>query len=570
MGLTLIAEAYGATFAVTAILVAAIAAAVFLGLYARNRKRRGRTWGKAVPALLVAIALIAGVSGGAARVVQQISGLQRQEGSVLTLDENTNHFPRQTDVDMAAFDRLIAQVGEERLRGIGERFAGTDMIERHRIRMDEGYSSSDMLAYYAWKMTGAGAPGGKGNAYYRAVMELDPRAIDAADAAGAPDPDNPLHGAIVMVKGNIAVDGLTNDSGSWALADATASADADVVRNLRAAGAIIAGRTNLSEFANFLTLGGPNGFSGRGGQALSPDGPLTVDPLGSSTGSATAIALDYADVTVATETSGSILAPAEAAGVVGLKASHQQCSIAGIVPIDDRVDSVGFIGRSARDVSVAHQAGCRAPAAGSPTADSPQTPPSKIMVLGDIPDSLRNLAAQANVEIVDAPQSVADLKDQLASVSSESILLGGFGPSLAAHLEGSAGSARTAGDIAAYYEANPDTAPYGDLILRRAGGVDEEARAAGSKELERAKKIVAEIDAKLTEAGVDALVTSRTNLAAFSLAGVPRITVPLDKRPADDITGTQSPHVGFHVTAARADALPAVLAIAETLHAARR
>lgn len=101
-------------------------------------------------------------------------------------------------------------------------------------------------------------------------MELDPRAIDAAEKASKADPDDPMHGAIALVKGNIAVEGLTNDSGSWALADAVASADSDVVGHLRARGAIAAGRTNLSEFANFLTIGIPSGFSGRGGQELSP------------------------------------------------------------------------------------------------------------------------------------------------------------------------------------------------------------------------------------------------------------------------------------------------------------
>lgn len=578
MGLTLIWDAYGASFTATAIGVAVIAAALLLGLYALIRKRRGRPWGRVVPALLVVVALVAGLAGGVARVLQQAGGLQRQEGTVVTLDDDTNNFPGQTEVDVAAFDGLIDRVGEDRLREMKGRFDGADMIGRHRLRVEHRYTATDMLAYYVWRMKGQAGEqdAAKGNAYYRAVMELDPRAIDAAEKAGAADPENPMHGAIVLVKGNVAIEGLPNDSGSWALADAVATADSDVVRNLRSRGAIVAGRTNLSEFANFLTTGGPNGFSGRGGQALSPQGPLTVDPLGSSTGSATAIALDYADVTVGTETSGSVLAPAGAAGVVGVKAAHDSCSISGIVPIDDRVDSVGFLGRSTRDVQLALDAGCTAGApaeesAGDSTKKSTEKPaasPAKIMVLGEVPQSLRDRAKKANIDVVEAPEKIVDLVADVDMANSEEILLGGFGPSLETHLRGSGGTARTAADVAKYYRDHPDTAPYGHSTLDRATEVDAAGREAGEKELRRIKKLVADVDSELRAAGVDALVTSSTDLASFSLAGVPRISVPLEKKNADDVTGKESPEVAFQVTAARTDALPQVLAIAAALGAA--
>ncbi|WJZ00045.1 Glutamyl-tRNA(Gln) amidotransferase subunit A [Corynebacterium hansenii] len=570
----------------TAIAVFIVTAAILLGIYAFIRKRRGLKWGKAVPALLIVIALIVGVVAGALKGMQQPGGLNRQVGKVLTLDENTNKFPRQIEVDMAAFDALIDRVGEDRLREMKDRFTGADMTARHKMRVEHGYTSSDMLAYYVWQMKGQGggstAKDAKGNAYYRAVMELDPRAIEAAEKAGEADPNNPMHGAIVLVKGNIAVDGLVNDSGSWALADSKATADSDVVKHLREGGAIIAGRTNQSEFANFLTTRGPNGFSGRGGQTLSPQGPLTVDPLGSSTGSATAVALDYADVTIGTETSGSVLAPAGAAGVVGLKAAHEGCSISGIVPIDDRIDSVGFLGRSLRDVQLAHDATCwKGKASGdaaaekpgdeeSATADRDKTAkdgakPKKIMVLGEVPQSLKDLAKKGDLEVVEAPQKVKDLAGELDKANAEDILLGGFGPSLEKHLRGSTGAAKTVGDVAKYFDDNPDTAPYGFDTLRNSADFDADERAKGAKELEKVKKLVADVDAELRAAGVDALVTQSTDLATFSLAGVPRISVPLEKKPAGEMLGEESPEVAFQVTAARQDALPQVMAIAEAL-----
>ncbi|WP_162872880.1 amidase family protein [Austwickia chelonae] len=508
--------------------------------------------------------MIVGIVSSGARVLQQLTGLQRQEGKVLTLDENTNHFPRQTEVNMAAFDRLIDRVGESRLKEMKTQFADADMMARHQLRVKHGYTSSDMLAYYAWRMKGQDA---KGNVYYRAVMELDQRAIEAAEKAGKADPNNPMHGAIALVKGNIAVSGLVNDSGSWALADSTAASDADVVQRLRDGGAIIAGRANLSEFANYLTFGGPNGFTGRSGQTLSPQGPLTVDPLGSSTGSATAIALDYADFTVGTETSGSVLAPAGAAGVVGLKSSHDGCSISGIVPIDDRIDSVGFLGRSTRDVQLAHGIACH-PAKESGAATPTIAPaPTKIMVLGEVPQSLKDLAKKGNINIVEAPEKISELVSKVDETNAETILKAGFGPSLEKHFRSSTGKAKKAADVAKYYEDNPETAPYGYIMLRNAVEIDDEGRAAGQKELDQAKQAMAKVDAELRAAKVDALVTSTTDLAAFSLAGAPRISVPLEKKT--DPVGKESPEVAFQVTAARQDALPQVIAIAAALKPAK-
>ncbi|WP_460490667.1 amidase family protein [Corynebacterium nasicanis] len=535
MMLTLLASAYGSTF----LLVAGVVFLATAGALLLWRRRKN----KAVTALLLVVALLLSLGAGGVSVLRQASGLQRGSGPEFTLNERVNRFTLQQDVDHEPFAGLIEDVGTARLQEMQERFGDSDLVERHRVRLAHGYSASDMLAYYVWRMEREEKP----NSYYRAVMELDPRAIDQARRAGAPDPDNPLHGAVVMVKGNIAVRGLANDSGSWALADAVAGEDAEVVSRLRAQGAVIAGRTNLSEFANFLTVGAPNGFSARGGQALSPAGPLTVDPLGSSTGSATSIALDFADLTVGTETAGSVLAPAEAAGVVGLKASHGGCSIAGIVPIDDRVDAVGFFGRSVRDTRLAHDAAC-----GPPTRQAET--PRRIMVLGDIPAAL-----PAGLEAVAAPEKIRELNERIDTARTEEILLAGAGPSLQRHLATSTGRARTIGDIVDFYAAQPETAPFGAITLRQAARTQED----GAEHLEELRKLVAEMDEQLRAAGVDALVSVGGNLANYSLAGAPRLSVPWERQAAP--SGTTSPEVALQITAAREDALPEVLAIAESL-----
>lgn len=105
-----------------------------------------------MPALLVTVAVTVGVVGGGVQILQQLSGLQRQEGTVLTLDNDPNRFPRQIDVDSAAFDGLVSRVGDDRLQQMKSRFDGADMTARHRMRVEHGYTSSDMLAYYVWRM----------------------------------------------------------------------------------------------------------------------------------------------------------------------------------------------------------------------------------------------------------------------------------------------------------------------------------------------------------------------------------------------------------------------------------
>lgn len=540
--MTPLLDAYGVPLLLF-LAVTLVVAAVLLGavsLVRRRRGNRGSRGTKLLTALIIVLALGAGLVAGGTRLMQQAGGLQRGTGPAFTLTETENRFDRQVDVDFGPFGQLLAAVGKERRQEMKERLGNRDLVDRHRVRLEHGYTASDMLAYHVWRMQDGDRP----NSYYRAVLELDPRAIAAAEQAGAPDPDNPLHGAVVLVKGNVAVEGLPNDSGSWALADAVAGEDADVVKQLRSRGAVIAGRTNLSEFANFLSYKAPNGFSGRGGQALSPLGPLTVDPLGSSTGSATAVALDYADLTVGTETSGSVISPAQANKVVGLKAAHSDCSIRGIVPIDDRVDSVGFFGRSLRDVRLGHDAAC-------PPAEQPGRP-ARVMVMGEISPQLRDRAREAGVELVEVPENIRDLYDRLQGTESESVLLAGAGPSMERHLADSAGAARTLGDIIDYFRAHPDTAPFGYRVFRDAQEMDARDRADGDAQLGKIRQLAAEIDAALRAAGVDALVTEGESLDALALAGVPRVVVP-------------GAEVTLEVTAAREDALPQVLAIAEAL-----
>jgi amidase len=173
-------------------------------------------------------------------------------------------------------------------------------------------------------------------------------ASDARRAAGAVR--GPLDGIGVLIKDNVAAAGLPATAGSPALQHA-ASADAFLVRRLRAAGAVILGKANLSEWANFRSRPSSSGLSTLGGQAVNPHG-TGRSPSGSSSGSAVAVAAGMAPLAVGTETDGSIVSPAGACGVVGIKPTLGLVSRSGIVPISAAQDTAGPMTRTVADAAL--------------------------------------------------------------------------------------------------------------------------------------------------------------------------------------------------------------------------
>jgi amidase len=188
-----------------------------------------------------------------------------------------------------------------------------------------------------------------------AVRALNPAAMDEARAADAIRrkklPHGPLLGIPVLVKDNIDVRGLPTTAGSVALAHSRPSADAPLVAQLKRAGAVILGKANLTEFANFLTVGMPSGYSSLGGQVLNPY-DASQSPSGSSSGPAVGAAVGLAPLTVGTETSGSILSPSFANSDVGIKPTVGLISRTGIVPIAASQDTAGPITKRVADAAV--------------------------------------------------------------------------------------------------------------------------------------------------------------------------------------------------------------------------
>ncbi|HZJ71292.1 MAG TPA: amidase [Planctomycetota bacterium] len=188
------------------------------------------------------------------------------------------------------------------------------------------------------------------------VIELNPDALSIADALdrerGEKGPRGPLHGIPVLIKDNIATaDRMTTTAGSLALEGSLSPQDAFVAHQLRAAGAVVLGKTNLSEWANIRSVHSSSGWSARGGQVRNPYA-LDRNPSGSSSGSAVAVASNLCALAVGTETDGSIVSPASANGIVGIKPTLGLVSRTGIVPIAHSQDTAGPMARTVADAAV--------------------------------------------------------------------------------------------------------------------------------------------------------------------------------------------------------------------------
>ena len=196
----------------------------------------------------------------------------------------------------------------------------------------------------------------RGGARVNSIIETNPDALAIAEALDRERRDGrvrgPMHGIPVLIKDNIdTADRMKTSAGSLALAGTTASSDAFIVQRLREAGAIILGKTNLSEWANFRSTKSVSGWSGRGGLTRNPYA-LDRNPCGSSSGTGAAIAANLATVGVGTETDGSIVCPSNACGLVGLKPTVGLVSRTGVVPISHTQDTAGPMARTVTDAAI--------------------------------------------------------------------------------------------------------------------------------------------------------------------------------------------------------------------------
>lgn len=407
------------------------------------------------------------------------------------------------------------------------------------------------------------------------VIENNPEAqaiavsLDAELRKGRPR--SVIHGAPVLLKDNIATaDRMKTTAGSLALLEARPDRDATVVANLRTAGAVILGKTNLSEWANIRSSRSTSGWSARGGQTRNPH-VLDHNPSGSSSGSAAAVAAGLCAGAVGTESDGSIVSPASACGIVGLKPTLGLVSRAGIIPISRWQDTAGPMTRSVRDaallLSVMAGPDARDPFTADAAAHAERdyarsctgsdlkgirlglvrelcgTHPSVLSLMDKAVALLRDLGAEV-VDPVELPNG------RSCGGHGFRAMLGELHEDLNAFLKDlPRTSVRSLAELIAFNEAHADKEMphFGqELLLLAQRLATPEAREATKLERELARSLAGArgIDAALTAHRLDALVVStsdpahRTDFAMgdrggrgcsspAAVAGYPHLTVPM-------------------------------------------
>lgn len=453
-----------------------------------------------------------------------------------------------------------------------------DLYEASISELQEGmqkghFTSEDLVKAYFARIEEVNLQGPT----LRAVIEMNPSALAQAKALDLErklsGPRSPLHGIPILLKDNIATlhaEGMNTTAGSFALLGSVVPRDATVAAKLRAAGAIVLGKANLSEWANFRG-NVPSGFSGRGGQSSSPYVPLG-DPSGSSSGSGIGTAIGLCAAALGSETDGSIVSPSEINNLVGIKPTVGLTSRAGVVPISEHQDTVGPMARSVADAATILAIIAGRDPLDNFTLAQPPVVPDFTKALN--PDALkgvrigvarqfasRNSAVQAafnaSVDIIRGlgativdPAEFPDF-DELQASNNETIVLDtdfkvDVNRYIAGLLEVPTG-VRNLADLIAFNTAHADeelVPPFwtdqSEFIASENTTVDQayfDALAA-DKDLGQTRGI----DATLKMFDLDALILPTSNAAGpAAIAGYPLVTVPLGFLPPNTTLAPAQP-----------------------------
>ncbi len=390
--------------------------------------------------------------------------------------------------------------------------------------------------------------------YINAVISLNPEAIararmlDELRADGTSVDADSIFGMPVLLKDNIGFDGLPTTAGAVALRE-NMTANAFISERLQAKGAIILGKANLSEWAYFFCNDCPSGYSALGGQTLNPYGRFQFGTGGSSSGSAAATAANYAVVAVGSETSGSILSPASANSLVGLKPTTGNLSRTGIVPIAATLDTAGPITRSVADAVVMFNA----------MAGYDQNDMAMPLISDDFSLEYRLIDLQDKrlgvvIALADNSHYMAAV-NLLAGSGAEPIelefsparddrftqLLGGeMVRDLALYLDRFASSAveiTSISDLQAFNEGNMDLrAPYGQGLIDMMAGLNLSVAELELIRQELQSAARAQLDQLFDESNLDVLLSVNNRHAGIAaLANYPALTIPMgyeeDGRP---------------------------------------
>lgn len=248
-------------------------------------------------------------------------------------------------LNIAQFEESIAVMTDERYREMETMLKNANIATIHQHYQTQDFTCEELVMYYLKRIQEYDVN------RLNSILELNPDVLTQAREADAAGYSGKLGGIPVVLKANIATaDKMATHAGAAVLADYYAKEDAFLVSKLREEGAILLGKTNLSEWAYYMSSNAPSGYSAIGGQTHNPYGKFDVG--GSSSGAAAAIAADFATISIGTETSGSIIYPSAQNSVLGIRPTTGLVSRTGIIPITTAMDTAGVIAHDAEDIAL--------------------------------------------------------------------------------------------------------------------------------------------------------------------------------------------------------------------------
>ena len=447
--------------------------------------------------------------------------------------------PRLRDLDWTPFEAAIERMEGEDTAALGQLLSSATIPDIQATMTSGKLTSEELTLYFLARVR-------RHDERLRTYLELNPQALEEARESDARRQAGrlrgPFDGIPVSLKDNIETAApMHTTAGAEILLDNVASRDAPLVAQLRAGGAVILGKANLSEFAGAVTFGQlEGGFTAVGGQTINPHGHYPTS--GSSSGSAAGVAALLAMVSVGSETAGSLISPSSNNGVVGMKPSRALVNGAGVVPLILANDSPGPIGRSVTDVAalldaidtvaVDYVSQLRPDAldgvtVGVLSADIVARPDNTALLQG-ASASLAALGARLRPATIVRTPDWGTYEDFLRYLSA------GIRHDMMPYVAARARKVRTFDDLVAYNAAEPSRRiPTGqqlfEVLLPLSAKVSAADFAAISKRMPR---VAAEmLDATFRRTGAELLVSLETaHSEIYATAGYPAITVPLGRR----------------------------------------
>ncbi|GAB4556164.1 MAG: amidase family protein [Anaerolineae bacterium] len=495
----------------------------------------------------------------------------RLEGDAYTQKQSTQQAEgipsaAKRPLDFTPFEAVLADFPASRAEQIAELTAQATLIDLQWMLAARQLTSVELLVYYLGRIRRYDAD------RLNSILELNPEALRDAQAMDqereAGKVRGFMHGIPVALKDNINTgDRMHTAAGSAVLADNIAPNDAPLVTNLRQSGAVILGKNNLSEWANFYSKASVNGFSVLGGFTRNPYGRFDVG--GSSSGSAVSVAANFVTVSLGTETTGSIVYPASQNAVVGLKPSLGMISAEGIIPITAAFDTAGPFGRNVTDVAILFSV--LAPNSGV-SLDTLREDALQGVRIGfcihqtpwregdqEVRVQAIEYLKRAGAEVIDVPSMEAFVGEAVHNrlhKESFEVMLCGYRIGLESYFQMVGAPVKALAELVAFNLVNPEVCiPFGQDLIEAAASLTDETLEAYPI---LAARVVSEYQAAtrraLAEHGVDFLA-DLTNYASpyHSRAGFPALTLPAGYRPSGEPLGMTL--FGEHGTEARLLAL---------------